>query len=64
MNARAIYKIAKIIPKPVRRLIKIFYNPKIPIVCKVDYGEDLNPEETKFLCSKLKKSLMEKFKEI
>lgn len=57
MNRQLVYKIAKVIPKPIRNVIKIFYNPIIPMVSKLDYGEDINPEETNFLCSKLKEVL-------
>src|SRR3989344_1188201 len=62
MNKRLLYQAIKIIPKPIRKIGKLFYNPIIPIVSKVGYGEDLNPEETYFLCSRLKEVLDKKVK--
>ncbi len=58
MNKELIYKIAKVIPKPLRNLIKKFYNPIIPQTLKVNYGERLMPEENeKFMLDKLKEVL-------
>ena len=55
MNKNIIYKFAKITPKPIRKLIKVFYNPVIPVISKLDYGEDSYPEATTLMCNKLRK---------
>src|SRR3989344_5681551 len=61
MNKELTYKIAKIIPKPLRNLIKKFYNPIIPQTLKIGYGEVLMPKENLvFMLSKLKEVLKNK----
>ena len=58
MNKELIYKIARLIPKPIRKLGKLFYNPIIPETLKIDYGEILMPKENlDFMLSKLKEIL-------
>ena len=53
MNKENIYKIAKIMPPPIRKFIKLFYNPIIPTISKVNYGEDSDPKVTNMMCEKL-----------
>ena len=61
MNKELTYKIAKVIPKPLRNLIKKFYNPIIPQTLKIGYGEVLMPKENLvFMLSKLKEVLKNK----
>jgi hypothetical protein len=55
MNKNIIYKFAKMTPKPIRKLVKVFYNPVIPVISKLDYGEDSYPEATTLMCNKLRK---------
>ena len=45
MNKELLFKIAKITPKSIRNIIKKFYDPIIPEISKVDYGEILMPKE-------------------
>ena len=55
MNEELLYKIIKIIPKPLRKIIKKFYSPKIYIPNKVGYGERvMSEQEEEFFISKLK----------
>lgn len=59
-NQELLYKIAKLMPKPIRKLIKLFYNPIIPTTEKMKYGEDSYPEATELMCKKLKEIIDKK----
>src|SRR3989344_4144771 len=54
MNKELLYRIAKLLPKHIRKIGKLFYNPIIPVISKLDYGEDVYPEGTTLMCKKLK----------
>ena len=59
MNKELLYKIAKKLPKPIRKLGKIFYNPIIPETLKLDYGQRLMDEKNeRFMVDKLKSVLL------
>ena len=61
MNKELIYGIAKVIPKPLRKVAKLFYNPIIPQTLKIDYGEVLMPKDNlDFMLSKLREVLKNK----
>ena len=63
MKPHKIYKIARLIPGPVRKVVKIFYNPKIPVISKLDYGEIAFPENSmNFLLDMFKLTLLKKVK--
>lgn len=50
-----VYRISKIIPKSIRKVVKLFYNPVIPCVQKLDYGERvMSEQEEAFFINKLK----------
>src|SRR3989344_1439487 len=54
MNKRYIYILAKILPKQIRSLIKRFYNPVIPGISKMDYGEiSMSKESLNLMLDKL-----------
>ena len=53
MKKELLSKIIKRIPTPIRKIIKVFYNPVIPVISKLDYGEDSYPEATALMCDKL-----------
>lgn len=63
MKPDKIYKIARLIPRPIRKIIKIFYNPKIPVISKLDYGQMAFPENSmNFLLDMFKLTLIKKVK--
>jgi len=55
MDKKILYEIAKRVPKPIRKLIKKIYNPIIPGINKLNYGEDCFPEASELMCNKLEK---------
>ena len=57
MKNEIIYKIAKLIPKHLRKVIKKVYNPVILPIIKVDYGERVMSEQEEiFFINKLKEA--------
>ena len=63
MKPHKIYKIAKLTPRPIRKILKKFYNPKIPVISKLGYGEPAFPlNSMNFLLDIFKLTLLKKVK--